>query len=409
MANIELDRAQLEAIEQLKSGSILNGGVGSGKTRTSLSYFFVKECKGCLKINGEGEFKAPLDPKDLYVITTARKRDDHDWEEEASRFLIFTDPSKSAGGIKLTVDSWNNIAKYEKVTGAFFIFDEQRVVGKGKWAKTFIKIAKANRWILLSATPGDTWMDYESVFIANGFYRSSSEFENRHIVYNRFVSYPQVSKYIDCHRLYMLRKEILVDMEVIRETTQHHERVKVPYNRKLYFSVMKNRTDPITDEPIETASLLCYTLRKVVNSDPSRIAKVRELIKEHPRAIIFYNFDYELDILRTLEDVIPVAEWNGHKHDRLPKGERWAYLVQYTAGAEGWNCTTTDTVIFYSQNYSYKIVCQASGRIDRRDTNYRDLYYYHLCSDSVIDIAIRTALKDKKNFQESRFIDSGGF
>ena len=130
-----------------------------------------------------------------------------------------------------------------------------------------------------------------------------------------------------------------------------------------------------------------------------------ELAEKHPRMIVFYNFDYELDILKHIyygEDV-EIAEWNGHAHQPVPTSEKWIYLVQYNAGAEAWNCITTDTIVFYSQNYSYKIMAQASGRIDRLNTPYIDLHYYHLKSRSGIDLAISRALKDKKKFNERKF------
>ena len=381
--SVQLDENQRLALDQLKSGSILCGGVGSGKSRTALAYFTEKECK-------DGA-------KDLYIITTAKKRDSKEWEEEFPPFPL--------ANISVKIDSWNNIGKYAEVKDSFFIFDEQRLVGSGAWVKAFLKLAKSNNWILLSATPGDTWMDYIPVFIANGFYKNRTEFIRRHVVYNRFAKYPKVDHYIETGRLLRLRQSILVNMKYVKPTEQHHYQITVGYDHINYKYVTKNRWDIYKDEPLRDMSSLCYLLRRIVNSDPQRIDMVKRLINEHPRVIIFYNFDYELEILRELgaEMDIPTAEWNGHKHQPIPDTDNWIYLVQYTAGAEGWNCTSTNAIIFYSQNYSYKIAVQAAGRIDRRNTPYSDLYYYHLRSNASIDVAIYQALSKKKNFNERGF------
>jgi hypothetical protein len=304
------------------------------------------------------------------------------------------------------VDSWNNIKKYSNVYGAFFIFDEQRVVGSGAWVKAFYKIAKKNRWILLSATPGDTWTDYIPVFVANRFYKNKTEFINEHVVY-RWINrtYPKIDGYINTGKLIKLRNSLLVNMDFARQTISHHEDVFVEYDNSLYRNVMRTRWDPYNDKPIENAAGLCYILRKIVNTDASRIVKLLEILESTPRAIIFYNFDYELEILKNLIYIqgTKVAEWNGHAHQPIPDSKRWVYLVQYTAGAEGWNCIKTDTIIFFSQNYSYKIIQQSAGRIDRLNTPFKHLYYYHLKSRSSIDLAIGRALKVKKKFNETRW------
>lgn len=382
---VVLDDKQRLAVDQMKNGCILCGGVGSGKSRTALSYFYEKVCD-CMAT-----------PIDLYIITPAKKRDSGEWEDEISMF--------SFGDINITIDSWNNIAKYLNVCGAFFMFDEQRVVGYGKWSKSFIQITKKNKWVMLSATPGDTWSDYIPVFIANGFYKNKSDFANKHIVYSRFTKYPKVEKYLNMGKLINLRQSILVNIDYVREVKRHHITVISDYDKGLYKNIIRTRWNPYKDEPIQDASGLCYTLRCLVNSELDRIRVVKEIIEKHPTVIIFYNFDYELEILRDLgkELEIETAEWNGHKHQPLPKSSNWIYLVQYTAGAEGWNCITSNAMIFYSQNYSYKIMVQSAGRIDRRNSPYSDLYYYHVRSNSSIDIAIARALNRKKNFNEKGF------
>lgn len=392
---------QLAAVNNMQDGRILNGGVGSGKSRTSLYYFF-KEYGGS-KIP---KYVPMENPPDLYIITTARKRDTLEWEHELIPFLMSPKPEINYYKNNVIVDSWNNIQKYKDVTNGFFIFDEDRVTGFGAWVKAFLKIAKKNRWILLSASPGDTWQDYIPVFIANGFYRNKSEFVREHIVYSRFTKYPKVDRYINTGRLIRYRNQILVNMDFKRQTVSHHEDVYVRYDISAYKDVGKLRWNPYTNEPIVNAAELCYTWRKIVNSDGARQVALLEIFEKHPKMIVFYNFNYELDILRGLfnETGVDVAEWNGHLHQPIPKGDSWVYLVQYTAGAEGWNCITTDTIVFYSQNYSYKIMLQSAGRIDRLNTPFTDLYYYHLKSRSGIDLAISRALKEKKSFNESTYV-----
>lgn len=407
MAGIQLYDYQLDAVERMRNGCILCGGVGSGKSMTSLAYYYLQNGGDISFLIGD-EYVTMDDVqiKDLYIITTARKRDTLEWEGELANFLLSTHPDISLYKNKVVVDSWNNIGKYADIKNAFFIFDEQRVVGSGAWVKAFLKIAKVNQWILLSATPGDTWQDYIPVFIANGFYRNKTEFTQEHIIWKRFSKFPQIDRYINTGRLIRLRNSILVNMEFDRKTVSHHEDVYVNYDISKYKDITRNRWDIWEDKPIENAAGLCYALRKIVNIDSSRQVALMEIVEKHPKAIIFYNFDYELDILKGLyygEDV-EIAEWNGHKHQPIPESDKWIYLVQYNAGAEGWNCIKTDTIIFYSQNYSYKVMVQSSGRIDRLNTPFTDLYYYHLKSRSGIDLAISRALKSKKKFNETRFV-----
>ena len=400
---IELYDHQKKALAKMKNGCILNGGVGSGKSITALAYYFTQQ-------GGKLDpFEYMRSPKDLYIITTARKRDTLEWQKEMLPFLMSTNPKHNKiYGNKIIVDSWNNIGKYSDISGAFFIFDEQRVVGSGTWVKAFLKIARGNAWILLSATPGDKWEDYIPVFLANGFYKNKTEFTREHIVYSSYTKFPKVDRYLGIARLERLRDRILVDMDFDRKTVQHHEDVYVSYDIPKYKDAIRNRWNPYKNEPIEQASGLCYVLRRIVNEDISRQTALLDIVADHPRVIIFYNFDYELDILKNLVyindgDCLDIAEWNGHKHQPIPESDKWVYLVQYTAGAEGWNCIKTDTIIFYSQNYSYKIVQQATGRIDRLNTPFTDLYYYHLKSRSGIDLAISKALKEKKKFNETRW------
>lgn len=403
MAGIQVYDYQLDAVKQMKNGCILCGGVGSGKSRTALAYYYL--CEGG-EIGTDKYIPMNDPPKDLYIITTARKRDTLEWEGELSPFLLSTHDDVNLYSNKVVIDSWNNIGKYTKVENSFFIFDEQRVVGTGVWVESFYKIAKKNNWILLSATPGDKWEDYRPVFIANGFYKNKSEFDQEHIVWNPKVKFPKVDRYLNTGRLIRLRNRILVDMDFKRETISHHEDVYTLYDISEYKDVMRNRWDPYKNEPIQNASGLCYILRRIVNSDESRQIALLEIFEDHPRIIVFYNFDYELDILKGLYygENVEIAEWNGHAHQPIPDSDRWVYLVQYTAGAEGWNCIRTDTIVFFSQNYSYKIMLQSAGRIDRLNTPYTDLYYYHLKSRSGIDLAISKALNEKKNFNEGKFV-----
>lgn len=400
---------QADAVQRMSNGCILCGGVGSGKSRTALAYYFFKN-DGALLGYVAGNNYLPMGdpPQDLYIITTARKRDTKEWEGELSPFLLSTHKDVSLYSNRVVIDSWNNIGKYTDVENAFFIFDEQRVVGSGAWVKSFLKIAKSNEWILLSATPGDKWEDYIPVFIANGFYKNRTEFIREHIVYNPRVKFPKVDRYLNTGRLIRLRNKILVNMGFKRETRSHRIDIPCEYDMVKYKDILKWRWNIWEDRPLSGGSELCMALRKIVNSDDSRGEAILDILHEKSRAIVFYNFDYELDILKALpySNGTEIAEWNGHKHQPIPESEKWVYFVQYTAGCEGWNCIKTDTIIFYSLNYSYKVMEQAKGRIDRLNTPFTDLYYYYLRSNASIDIAINACLKRKKDFNAGAFANA---
>jgi hypothetical protein len=386
---VKLAPHQKEALGKLQDGCILWGGVGAGKTRVGLAYYTLTE-----------------EHQDLYVITTAKKRDSLDWETEAARFGIGKERDATLAGV-LTVDSWNNIEKYVDVENAFFIFDEQRLVGAGKWSKTFLKIAKKNRWILLSATPGDTWLDYIPVMVANGFYKNRTEFKREHVIYTPFSKYPKVERYVNVQRLVRYRNQILVHMPYAKETIRHPVNVWCEHDEIMMARVSHGRWNVFDDVPIRDVSDMFHQMRKVANTDPSRLDAVWSLYHKHKKIIVFYNFDYELEILREMRSEIVFAEWNGHKHEDIPSGPEWVYAVQYVAGAEGWNCITTDTIVFFSLTYSYKMWEQAHGRIDRINTPFTDLYYYVLRSKAAIDWAIWRSLKSKRNFQTKHFDMTG--
>lgn len=399
---VELRDYQLDAIEKMKNGCILCGGVGSGKSRTALAYFFNKVCGGCFS-----DYKMTMPyPRDIYIITTAKKRDTKEWLDECKPFHIFENEKLSINNIRLTVDSWNNIKKYVGVYGAFFIFDEQRVVGYGSWTKSFLKIANKNQWILLSATPGDVWMDYCPVFIANGFYKNKTDFSNKHVRWARNAKFPKIDGYYDQGILTKHRNDILVHMSDSRDTNRNESTIIVDYDKEKYRSIWKDRWNIFENKPIKETGKLFYLLRRVVNEDPDRVLALTKLLEDNPKVIIFYNFNYELDLIKNvLENLcIPYSEWNGRVHNDILDGDRWAYLVQYNAGSEGWNCITTNVMIFYSQNYSYRMTEQAAGRIDRMNTPFKNLFYYKLRSQAPIDIGIKRALANKRNFNERSFM-----
>lgn len=450
--SVQLYPYQIDALKKMKNGCILNGGVGSGKSITGISYYYIQNGGSIESVQNGTELVKMKEPMDLYIITTARKRDTFEWEAELKPFGLSNSIAENQYNNEVVIDSWNNIKNYTDVENAFFIFDEDRVTGNGVWVKSFLKIVKSNLWVILSATPGDTWSDYIPVFVANGFYRHRSEFNYKHVIYNPKVQFPQVLRYINTGKLIRYRNDILIDMDYKRNTIPHHMWIGTEYDVDLYNWVVKNRKNPFAksgyipcepgifgsvqvgidiltefvfpimegwnytpkkgdwvkyeSEPIESPGGLCYALRRISNSHQDRINTVVRIATENPKVIIFYNFDYELDILRSAPYVegTVIAEWNGHKHQQLPReSERWVYLVQYTSGSEGWNCTETDTIIFYSQNYSYKVMTQAAGRIDRLNTKFTDLYYYHLISKSNIDKTIRKTLNEKKTFNESDY------
>lgn len=397
--NTELYPHQVEALKKMHNGCILCGKVGSGKSRTALAYVYICELGGSLKINGVGVYEQPELPKDIYIITTAKKRDTLEWEEEVAYFCLPKD-------IKVTVDSWNNIKKYQKVIGAVFIFDEQRVVGSGAWVKAFLKIARANRWILLSGTPGDKWEDYIPVFLANGFYKSRSQFKAEHVVFKPYLKFPVVDHYVGTKRLKFYANQVLVSMDFEHQIVKHHIDIICDYDKVKYKRVMKDRWDVYDDCPVEEMGKLCYLLRRVSNDDKSRYLNLKDICKKHNKLIVFYNFTYELNGLREFfsKEGYVIGEWNGEKHTSVPTTNKWVYLCQYTAACEGWNCITTNAMVFFSQNYSYKITEQAAGRIDRMNTPFKELYYYYFKCKSPIDLAVSRALTQKRTFNEKIFM-----
>ena len=399
--DLKLGSHQIQALRELKTGKVLKGGVGSGKSRVACMHYFNNVCHGQMRINGYGKFSPMKKDVPLYIITSAKKRDSLDWQEELSRFGISLGENREGA-----IDSWNRIIKYQNVKNAFFIFDEQRLVGNGTWVSSFYKIARNNDWIVLSATPGDVWMDFVPIFIANGFYKNRTDFVRKHVIYSRYSRYPKIERYINTDILEKLRDSILVHMPYERHTSRHIKYVNCEYDQVKYKKAWKERWHVFEDRPIKDIGELFIVIRKIVNQDRSRIEKIKEIFEKHPRLIVFYNFDYELEILRTLKDElvgVPIAEYNGHKHEDVPDGPTWIYLTQYMAGAEAWNCTTTNAIAFYSMNYSYRLTEQARGRIDRMNTQYVDLYYYVLKSSAPIDIGILRANNRKRNFSEARF------
>lgn len=391
----QLMKHQKEAVEKLGNGKILWGGVGAGKSMTVMAYYMAKESK-----------------QNIVVITTAKKRDSLDWEGEAIRFGISTKPEFTKPGYgTIKVDSWNNISKYVGTEDAFFIFDEQRVVGSGVWTKSFIKVARANRWVLLSATPGDTWMDYIPVFCANNLYRNRTEFIREHCVFATHSKYPKVIKYTGVRQLEKYRNMLLVEMPFTRHTVRHIEKVICDYDVDRMRRVTVDRWNIFEERPLRDAAEMFACMRKVDNSDRSRFNALLQLMEKHPRIVVFYNFNYELDILREIYDIpgIEVGEWNGHKKTPIPDSEKWVYLVQYVAGAEGWNCTETDTIVMWSLTYSYKNHEQCMGRIDRLDTPFVDLWYYIFVTNSVISLAVLKSLDSKQHFNEKKFLLTGVF
>lgn len=403
---LELDKSQALAVEQLRPGSILCGGVGSGKSRTALAFFYNKICGGGLEVVN-GEFTPPKQSIPLYIITTAMKRDTGEWEKELQLYCLSTDESISTKGIKVVVDSWNNIKKYMNVKDAFFIFDEQRIIGSGAWVKSFYKIAKSNKWILLSATPGDNWLDYIPVFVANGYYRNKTEFIRRHVVYKPYRKFPVVDHYMEVGRLVALRTQLLVNINYIQNAKHDIREVQCDYDKEAYTYILKMRKDWDTKEPIMNISEYSYKLKKVIYSSENRQYKCAECIRNIPKLIIFYSYDYELEILRSICTKLkkPFAERNGHKHESVPEGLEWAYLVQYASGSEGWNCIDTNYILFYSPSPSYKQMKQASGRIDRRNTPFSSLHYLYLKSNCEVEKRMYKAVGDKKKFNDRALSD----
>lgn len=403
---VKLEDYQLDALNRMHNGCILNGGTGSGKSITALAYYFIRQGGNIdpWKFPKKGQLK------DLYIITTAFKRDTGEWDEELIHYAFSVGANPKLFGNRIKIDSWNNISKYVGVKDAFFIFDEQRAVNYGTWSKSLITIARNNEWIMLSATPGDNYLDYMPVFIANGFYRNKTEFIMHHVCYSRYSKY-KIERYYDIPRLERLKAKVLVQMEAPKHVEKVVENIVLDYDIVKYRDLLRNRFNYEKNQPIENVAELCSELRKVANKNGEKFESLDIILDKHPKIILFYNFDYELEELRWYLTQIdyPFSERNGHKHEALLDGDKWVYLVQYNAGAEAWNCISTNAMVFWSLNYSYKMMTQAAGRIDRMNTPFDTLYYYYIYSRAPIDMAINKTLREKKKFNENKYFRNFSF
>ena len=279
---VELKPAQVEAVSKMHNGCILNGDVGSGKSITALAYFIKTVCKGSVDLSGKPCVPILEAPRDLVIITTAKKRNSGEWLLEAVRYDITSDPDSSLKGVVLTIDSWNNISKYKDRKDCFFIFDEQRVVGSGAWVKAFLDITKKNQWLLLSATPGDSWSDYIPVFVANGFYKNRTQFLEMHAVYSHYAKFPKIDRYVGTKKLSLYLQKILVLMPVPRHTIRHDHLISVDYDKDLYKKVWKDRWNIWKDQPIRETGELFYAMRRVTNTHSSRLSALETLFTRSP-------------------------------------------------------------------------------------------------------------------------------
>jgi hypothetical protein len=385
---------QIPALSQLSNGSVLVGGTGSGKSYVGLAYFYTKVVGGSFDPPTLPSKKVPL-----YIITTAMKRDSFDWEAEAGYFGISKHEDLSVSG-PMIVDSWNNIKKYVGIKKAFFIFDEQRTIGYGTWGRTFIKIARQNQWVMLTATPADSWMDLAPIFVAHGFFRNKTEFVYNHVVYSPYTKFPKIRRYLNTEYLESLKDKVFVVMKFDGRPKKHVHTIKVLYDKDKTKLITEKEWNEEQNRPIRNFSEQVSLLRKIINSHPSRVESVLRIHSVAKKIIVFYNFNFELYALKEAFNGldIVVAEHNGHRHDPLPTGDNWVYLVQYMSGNEAWECHTTNYMVFFSLNYSYRITVQSMGRINRLNTPYEDLYYFRLVSDHKLDKSIDSALSKKKNF-----------
>lgn len=390
---------QRDAIRKISNGNVVVGATGSGKSLVGLVYYYTNILEGSVE-----PFRKPTKSVSLYIITTATKRDSLDWNSECAEFALSTNQEASVNGIKVVIDSWNNIKKYKDIRGGFFLFDEQKTTGYKRWSKIFIRIAKNNRWILITATPSDRWMDLLSVFIANGFYKNKRDFVNQHVTYNPYVKYPSITGYRNVNKLRILKKRIFVIIDYQSPSIIENKVISVDYDVDALTQIEKTEWNPFTDSPIINLSEFASVLRRSLNSHPSRINEAIRIRNTVKKLIVFYNFNFELEILKHGYSGIKIGELNGHRHDALPVGSDWVYLVQYNSGNEAWECFTTNHMLFYSLNYSFRIMTQAKGRINRLTSGFNYMYYYYLVSNHWLDKGIQKALNKKRDFNNKEIL-----
>lgn len=144
--------------------------------------------------------------------------------------------------------------------------------------------------------------------------------------------------------------------------------------------------------------------RQLCNSKDKQQAFIDLINSINDRVVVFYNFDSELDTLKTLVKDRPIAEVNGHTNTEqiYHDNDNCVLFVQYQAGARGLNLQDGNKIIYYSLTLSSDLFEQSKKRIHRIGTKYPCFYWILQTKDSVEE-SIYKSLNRQEDYNEELF------
>lgn len=389
---------QKDAVAHLLTGRhFIISGVGSGKTAMALTWA-AEQCRQT------GKHK-------VLVVTTASKVRTGDFEKEDK---IWTDDSEKR---EMAVISWHKLKawveqNWKGLDEWVVIFDEaQRSKGYSTgMGKAFLKITKQNPdWAGFTGTPGDTWADYISYFVATNQTRNKTAYLHEFANVQTYKGYPEIVGWRNEDRLKAMWAHISYapDTSIVAQQLpkEQYRTITLPKPRA-YSKTLKTRLNE-QGEFLDTAGAMVAELRRLCFTKDKQqwVADFVEGVESG--VVMFYNYIATGDKLaeiceKALGKSGRVWRIDG-KHHEIPTAEtigaKDVVLCQWQSGSEALNFQFLHYWVGVELCYSNSMLQQAMGRI-RRIGQEHPMSFYRLLTDGTIEQDIAEALKNKKEFSE---------